>query len=99
MQVFTTREENKLTVKLNGQLDTAASIDFSKTLPMLLKDITDITFDFSELDYITSAGLRLMLTTQKTIADRAGKMQIINLNDAVMDVFKMTHFNDILNVK
>ena len=99
MTVSDIRENNKLILKLGGQFDTSASIEFSKSLSMLLKGVDDVTFDFADLDYITSAVLRLLLTTQKTMADRGGKMQVTNLNESVLEIFKITHFIDLLNVK
>ncbi|MBR4415425.1 MAG: STAS domain-containing protein, partial [Victivallales bacterium] len=63
-----------------------------------LNGITELAFDFAKLDYISSAGLRVLLATNKKMV-KAGKMIIRNVNDVVQEVFDMTGFADILNIE
>lgn len=73
------RKNNHLTFKLIGKLDSLASADFDEEVRRIVKDIDDLVFDCNELSYISSAGLRILLATQKLIKNR-GEMKIINVS-------------------
>ena len=89
---------SQLTVALQGRLDTTTSPELETELKSSLTGVTDLTFDFAELKYISSAGLRVLLSTQK-IMNRQGSMTITNVNETVMEVFEVTGFSDILTIE
>ena len=86
-----------LTVTLTGRLDTMTSPQLEEELQKNLDGVTDLTFDFKDLEYISSAGLRVLLSTQKHMM-RAGEMKVINVSDTIMEIFNVTGFSDIMNV-
>lgn len=89
---------SKLKIKLSGRLDTNTSPILEKELEKDLSNVKVLIFDFEELMYISSAGLRAMLLIQKTINNQ-GEMVIENVNDLIMEVFDTTGFTDILTIK
>jgi anti-sigma B factor antagonist len=91
-------DDNKLKIKLSGRLDTNTSPILDKELKKDLTGVKTLIFDFEELMYISSAGLRVILSTQKTMNNQ-GEMVIENVNDLIMEVFDATGFSDILTIK
>ena len=82
-----------------GYLDTTTAPDAETGLSKLLDDgVTNIIVDFSKLDYISSAGLRILFSAAKRIKNVSGKFRICSLNETVEDVFEMSGFNTILSV-
>ena len=98
LDINKTETENKLIIKLEGRLDTNTAPELNKTIQKDLKDINELIYDLSELIYISSAGLRVILLTQK-IMSKQGSMKIINTQDMVMEVFNATGFTDIINIE
>ena len=98
MNIKKTLNGNKLTVALEGRLDTVSSPELEADLKGSLDGITDLVFDISALEYISSAGLRVLLSTQK-IMNKQGDMCITGANEAIMEIFDVTGFVDILNIK
>ena len=88
---------NKLTVALDGRLDTAAAPDLEKDLLEGLQGVTDLNIDMGKLTYISSAGLRVLLAAQK-IMDVQGTMVISNSSAELVETFEDTGFIDILNL-
>ena len=88
----------QLTVTLNGRLDTTTAPQLEEELKDNLDGITMLVMEFSGLEYISSAGLRILLSTQK-VMNRQGKMVIRGANEMVKDVFDMTGFSDILTIE
>lgn len=87
-----------LTVSLDGRLDTTTSPDFEAELKSNLEGVKNLVFDFEKLEYISSAGLRVMLSAQK-IMNKQGEMSIKNASDDVLEVFEITGFIDIINIQ
>lgn len=87
-----------LTVGVEGRLDTTTAPQLDGELKDSLNGVKDLVFDFSKLEYISSAGLRVLLSTQK-IMNKQGTMTITNINDTIAEVFEVTGFNDILTIK
>ena len=87
-----------LTVSLEGRLDTSTAPKLEAELKSALKGVRDLTIDLADLAYVSSAGLRVLLSAQK-VMNRQGEMVVRNANDAVMDVFEVTGFVDILNIE
>ena len=90
-------EEDKLTIKLNGRLDTNTAPELEEELKKDLPNVTDLVLDFEDLKYISSAGLRVVLSTQK-IMNKQGNMAIENVNDLIMEIFEATGFSSILTI-
>lgn len=88
---------NALTVKVSGRLDTNTSPDLESELK--LDGVNDITFDFSALEYISSAGLRVLMTVQKAMMACDGKMTVAHPNDTVKGVFDITGLSGIFNIE
>ncbi|MBD5479851.1 MAG: STAS domain-containing protein [Lachnospiraceae bacterium] len=88
---------NTLEIKLTDRLDTVTSPQLEEKLKKELEGVTELRFDFAELEYISSAGLRVLLTASKKMK-KQGKMEIHNVNEEVMEVFTITGFADILTI-
>ena len=91
-------EGTTLTIALEGRLDTTTSPDLEETLAASLDGATELVFDFAKLDYLSSAGLRVLLSAQKRM-NRQGSMKLVRVNDAVKEVFEITGFSDFLTVE
>lgn len=91
-------EGSKLDIALEGRLDTTTAPDLEKELKESLEGVSEFTLDFENLEYISSAGLRVLLAAQKTMS-KQGEMTLIHVNDTVMEIFEVTGFSDILNIK
>ena len=87
-----------LTVAIEGRIDTTTAPQLEEELKAGMSGITDLHLDFSGVEYISSAGLRVLLSAQKTM-NRLGEMVISNVNESVMDVFEVTGFVDILKIQ
>lgn len=98
MDILKEKDGKTLVVKLVGRLDTKTSPELTESLKGDLDDIEELTLDLSELIYVSSAGLRVILATQK-IMNKQGSMKVINVQDIVMEVFEATGFVDILTIE
>lgn len=87
---------SELTIKLEGRLDTVTSPELEKELGDL-NEVNSLVFDFKNLDYISSAGLRVLLSCQKKM-NIQGTMVIKNVKSEIKDVFDMTGFSEILTI-
>ena len=97
MEIIKKNEGNKLSIVLQGRLDTTTAPQLEAELKSCLNDVKELVFDFSKLEYISSAGLRVLLACQKVMKVQ-GKMSVCNVNSEIMDVFEITGFTDILNI-
>ena len=88
----------ELTLVVSGRLDTQTAPDLENEIEASLADVKELIFDVEGLDYVSSAGLRVILKAQK-IMNSQGSMKLINVNDSIMEVFDITGFLDILNVE
>lgn len=91
-------EAEKLTIELDGRLDTSTAPSLEAELNANIADKTELVFDFAKLSYISSAGLRVLLAAQKTM-NKQGKMIIRNVCADIMEVFEITGFSDILTIE
>lgn len=98
MTITKNKNDNFLTLKLEGRLDTTTAPQLESELSENLNGVTELTIDFAELSYISSAGLRVLLATQKRM-NKQGSMKLINVNEIVMEVFEITGFVDILTIE
>ena len=97
MTINKTQNGNSLTVAIEGRLDTTTAPKLEEELKASLDGISELTMDLSTLDYISSAGLRVLLSAQK-IMNKQGEMKVAGANETVMEVFEVTGFGDILNI-
>lgn len=87
-----------LNVSLKGRLDTTTSPELEAFLKENLDGVTELVFDMADLEYISSAGLRVLLTAHKAMAKQGG-MKLQHVNEIVMEVFEVTGFADILSIE
>lgn len=85
----------ELTVAVEGRLDTMTAPELEKALKEHYGSVTGLTLDFAKLEYISSAGLRVVLSAHKAMS---GKLVVKNVTEVVMEVFEVTGFSDILNI-
>lgn len=98
MTITQTKENTNLVIALEGRLDTSTAPELDTVVSEALTDITDLVLDFSKLEYVSSAGLRVILKAQK-IMQRKGSMKLVHVNEMVMEVFDITGFADILTIE
>lgn len=98
MEIIKEKNEENLVVKLVGRLDTNTAPELTVSLKEDLDNVKALVFDMSDLIYVSSAGLRVILSTQK-IMNKQGSMKLINVQDIVMEIFEATGFVDILTIE
>ena len=84
-------------VSLEGRLDTVSAPELEQVLKEMLPGMTELTLDFAKLDYISSAGLRVLLSAQK-VMNKQGQMKLTNVNETIMEIFDVTGFVDLLTI-
>ncbi len=92
------KEDGKAVISLEGRLDTITSPDLEKALVDILPELTELTLDFEKLEYISSAGLRVLLSAQKAM-NKQGKMTVAHVNETISEIFEVTGFTDILTIE
>ncbi len=92
------REDNVLTLNVAGRLDTTTAPQLEEELNGALEGVEELILDFNDLEYISSAGLRVLLSTQK-IMNKQGAMKLTGVREEIMDVFEVTGFSDILTIE
>ncbi len=98
MTINKTLNGSTLELKLEGRLDTNTAPELEKTIKDSLDGVTDLILDLGELEYLSSAGLRVLLSTQK-IMNKQGSMVVKNVNETIMEIFEVTGFSDILTIQ
>ena len=98
MNINIERENGKVLMKIEGRLDTTTAPELEKAINGEGDELKSLVLDFKGVDYISSAGLRVLLSAQKKM-NVQGYMELIGVSEAVMDVFEMTGFADILVIK
>lgn len=97
MDITNKKTADKLYVSLDGRLDSSTAIQLETFLKINVNSINTLIFDFEKLDYVSSAGLRVLLKAQK-VMNKQGTMIIKNVSDSINDVFEITGFDDLLNI-
>ena len=98
MTIAKTSEGTKLTLALEGRLDTTTAPQLEAEVKGALTGVTELVMDFSQLEYLSSAGLRVILAAQK-IMNRQGTLIIRHVNETIQEVFEVTGFSDILTIE
>lgn len=99
MEIKRITTDEKETLQLSGRLDTSTAPQLQDFLLPLFDSAKQIELDFNELNYVSSAGLRVLLLGEKTSRSKSVSMTLVNVSQEVMDVFNMTGFNTLLNIK
>ncbi len=98
MTINKSLNDTELSMSLAGRLDTTTAPGLEAELKTSLIGVTSLVMDFAELEYISSAGLRVLLSAQK-VMNKQGKMVICHVNETIMEVFEVTGFTDILTIE
>ena len=98
MKINKVKENEKLTISLDGRLDTITAPQLDSEIQGAFEGVKMLVFDFSKLAYISSAGLRILLTAQKTM-NKQGSMVIKNAGPEIKEIFNITGFCDILTIE
>ena len=91
-------EDSKVYVAVEGRLDTTTAPELEESLKDELDNVSELVIDLKDLDYISSAGLRVLLACQKKMM-KQGKMTVTNPNDVISEIFEVTGFSDILTIE
>ncbi len=97
MTIESKKDAGKLTLAIAGRLDTSTAPKLEETLKESYDGVTELVFDLAKLEYISSAGLRILLTAQKKM-NKQGSMKVLNVGEEIMEIFEITGFTDILNI-
>ncbi len=98
MEIKKSIEDKKLLIKVEGRLDSTTANDLEAAINESIEDKEEVVIDFTNLEYISSAGLRVLLATQKIMA-KQGILKVCGLNETVKEIFDVTGFSDILTIE
>lgn len=98
MTIDIKKNDTQTTLIISGRLDTTTAPDLDKTLNEDIEGTTELVLDFSAVEYVSSAGLRVLLGAQKKM-QKIGSMKLTGVCEEVMEVFEMTGFSDILTIE
>ena len=96
MKIDLMKDGKKLTILMEGRLDSFTAPELDAVITKELNDVDELVLDLENLEYISSAGLRVVLKAQKTMG--AGRMTVVHINEVIMEVFEITGFADILTI-
>ena len=99
MNITKSYNEKELTLSIEGRIDTVTSQDLEKEIDEEYGNFDSLIMDFTDLEYISSAGLRVLIVTQKKLKSENIPFVIKNVNDSVGEIFRITGFNKILKIK
>ncbi len=98
LKINKTAENGEAVFKLEGRLDTSSAPEFEAELKQSLDGVNSLILNFEKLEYISSAGLRVLLVALKLMHNK-GRMKIVHVNELVMEVFEVTGFSDMLTIE
>ena len=98
MNIEVKRKSEEVIIEVEGRLDTTTAPSLDKTINENINDVNVLVLDLKELKYISSAGLRVLLSAQKKI-QKNGSMKVRNVCEEIMEIFDMTGFTDILTIE
>ena len=98
MTIKTNKNGNELIMAISGRVDTSTAPEFEAKVRECIEGVTNLVLDFKEVDYISSAGLRVILFAKKAMV-KQGDMKIINVNESVYEIFEVTGFSDMLTIE
>lgn len=98
MTITKNLEGKKLTIALEGRLDTGTAPQLEAELKTAVSGIEELILDLKDLAYMSSAGLRVLLAAQK-VMNRQGSMKVIHVNETISEIFEITGFSEILTIE
>ena len=98
LEIKKNKEGSSLDIKVSGRLDTTTAPQLDEEINSSIEGVDDLKLDFADLEYISSAGLRVLLATQK-IMNKQGSMKVVSVSEPVMEVFEITGFSEILTIE
>ena len=98
MTIEKTLNGTELTIALNGRLDTTTAPQLEAELKRSVSGVEKLVLDFTALEYLSSAGLRVLLAAQK-VMNKQGKMVVKNINETIAEIFEVTGFSDVLTIE
>jgi anti-anti-sigma factor len=98
MDITTEKKENYNLLKVSGRLDSTTALEFEKSLLNFIESGKENIVDFSDLKYISSSGLRVLLVAAKKLSDANEKLTIVSMQDHIKEVFDISGFTDIFNI-
>ncbi len=98
MNIDKKKDGNNMTIALEGRLDTTTAPELENEVKTSLGDVKSLIFDISKLEYISSAGLRVLLSAQK-IMNKQGDMKVTGANEDILEIFEVTGFSEILTIE
>ena len=98
MTIDCKKNGTELTIALDGRLDSTTALQLNDAIEAEIGGVTRLVFDFADLDYLSSAGLRVLLSGQKAM-NKQGTMTVRHVNETIMEIFEITGFSDILTIR
>ena len=98
MKINKNKNGTKLTFEIAGRVDTSTAPQLESAIKEEISGVKELVFDMDKVEYISSAGLRVLLSSQKTMNNQ-GTMKLINVNYEIMEIFEVTGFTDILTIE
>lgn len=99
MKIDSQRNGENLTLKLEGRLETSTAPQLQEIVETGLEGVMNLQIDLEQLEYVSSAGLRVLLAASKKMKAKQGDMVVCHVGEDIMEVFEITGFNDILNIQ
>ncbi len=99
MKITKNVENGKVILSVDGRLDTVTAPELAAAIAEIEDGVKELVFDFSELEYVSSAGLRVILSTHKKLDAEGGKLVVRHPNDMIQSIFALTGFIEILNIE
>ncbi|MCM1185760.1 MAG: STAS domain-containing protein [Lachnoclostridium sp.] len=99
MKIELQKDGENLIIKLEGRLETSTAPQLQEIAEKEIQDVTDLQIDMEQLEYVSSAGLRVLLFISKKMKAKQGNMSVCHVGEDIMEVFEITGFNDILNIR
>ena len=98
LNINKTVENGRAIIAPDGRIDTVTSPELEKEIKSIISGLSELLFDFEKVQYISSAGLRVLLSAQK-VMNTQGKMKLINVNESIMEILEVTGFTEILTIE
>lgn len=99
MELTSTVSDGKQTIALSGELNTLTSPELSAAIGAQIDNITDLVLDFTDCDYVSSAGIRVLLSTFKTLKQKKASMKLINVGENFKDVLESTCLDSVFDIE
>ncbi len=99
MTITEVRNDEELQLNISGKIDTMTATDFQKTVLTSFQKSNKVILNFKDVTYISSAGLRALVLGEKTAVSKGGSMKLINTNDSIMDILRITGMDKMLNIE